>query len=116
MTINDSCVVLPCKEIEANNAISPNYDGSNDSFHIKNIENNSCFFNVNVQIYNRWGILVYEKENYDNITNPFVGISSGRVTVGNNKELETGTYYYVIDYKTAEGTKANKVGWVFVSR
>lgn len=116
LTVNDSCVVLPCKDIEANNAISPNHDGLNDSFFIKNIENNTCYFDVGVQIYNRWGVLIYEKENYDNYTNPFEGISNGRVTVEKDKELGAGTYYYVINYKTPEGSAGSKVGWLYISR
>ncbi|MFK7978668.1 MAG: gliding motility-associated C-terminal domain-containing protein [Saprospiraceae bacterium] len=45
------------------NGFSPNNDGMNDVFTIKNIEN---YPENNVLIYNRWGNQIFKKENYTN--------------------------------------------------
>ena len=43
--------------------ISPNGDGQNDYFVIKGIE---AYPNNELTIYNRWGNIVYQKNNYEN--------------------------------------------------
>lgn len=78
------------------NAVSPNGDGYNDFFRIENIEQ---YPNNRVQIYNRWGVKVFERSNYKNDENAFIGISEGRGTINKNEKLSTGTYYYVIKYE-----------------
>ncbi|MBF4470831.1 gliding motility-associated C-terminal domain-containing protein [Flavobacterium sp. HJJ] len=103
MGINDDCKVLPCKNIIIHNALSANEDGKNDYFQIENLEDNACYKNVKVEIYNRWGILVFERENYDNAGNAFRGRSEGRTTVNKNEGLPTGTYFYIISYDTVDG-------------
>lgn len=89
------------------NAVSPNGDGLNDYFIIDNINK---FPNNTVQIFNRWGIKVFDTKNYDNSENVFRGISEGRVTVGKNEKLPTGTYFYVIQYESTDksGTSSHK--------
>lgn len=69
---------------------TPNGDGLNDTFIIEGIETSP---DNEVIIFNRWGVEVYRKRNYDN---SFAGISNGRVTIAESKELPVGTYYYVI--------------------
>lgn len=78
------------------NMVSTMEDGKNDYFLIDNIRN---FPNNTVQIYNRWGVKVYETSNYDSNGNVFKGYSEGRVTLNKNKKLPTGTYYYIINYE-----------------
>jgi gliding motility-associated-like protein/uncharacterized repeat protein (TIGR01451 family) len=103
MAINDDCEVLPCKSIIVHNAFSSNEDGRNDYFQIENIENNDCYKNVKVEIFNRWGILVFEKDNYNNGSNAFRGKSEGRTTINKNEGLPTGTYFYILSYDTVDG-------------
>ena len=86
------------------NLVSADGDGKNDYFvidHIKNYPNK-------VEIFNRWGALVFETTNYDpygdGSTNVFRGYSEGKVTVDKGTKLPSGTYYYVITY---EYTDAN---------
>ena len=50
----------------------------------------------NVKIYNRWGICVYDVDNYDNEARRFNGYSKGRVTISPDTQLPEGIYYYVI--------------------
>ena len=77
--------------------ISPNGDGDNDTFNLTG-------FNVTqLNIYNRYGTIVYSKGNY---VNEWKGQSD------NGNELPDGTYYYVIERSNAE----TKSGWVYINR
>jgi len=51
-----------------------------------------------MQIFNRWGVLVYETNGYENdeFGNVFKGFSNGRVTVNEDELLPTGTYFYIL--------------------
>ena len=66
------------------NVLTPNGDGKNDTWFIKNIE---LFPSNKVRIVNRWGDVVFMGEYYNN---DFDGRFSGGL-------LPAGTYYYIID-------------------
>ena len=70
---------------------TPNGDGKNDGFMIKNIEN---FPDNKLKIFNRWGNLVYQKNGY---LNEFEGFANTGDQVGKSK-LPSGTYYVILDY------------------
>ncbi|MEQ8302733.1 MAG: gliding motility-associated C-terminal domain-containing protein [Cyclobacteriaceae bacterium] len=74
------------------NGISPNGDGSNDFFELRNIE----FFEPQnkVSIFNRWGDKVFEVENYVNTdpTKRFNGESD------KGKALPSGVYFYRVEF------------------
>ncbi|MBO9583676.1 MAG: gliding motility-associated C-terminal domain-containing protein [Flavobacterium sp.] len=103
MEINDDCKVLACGNILVHNAFSPNGDNINDFFKIDNIDETTCYPGNTVEIYNRWGVLVFETTNYNNTTNAFDGTSRGRTTVKQSDGLPTGTYFYIITYKSLDG-------------
>ncbi|MFK7813988.1 MAG: gliding motility-associated C-terminal domain-containing protein, partial [Maribacter sp.] len=87
--------------------------GVNDGvFRITNIE---AYPDNDVKVYNRWGILVFETQGYNNASRAFRGISNGRATIQSNKELPVGVYFYVINYRgsSASGTKS---GYLYVNR
>ncbi|UPZ17969.1 gliding motility-associated C-terminal domain-containing protein [Flavobacterium humidisoli] len=107
--ISSSCDIL------VHNAFSPNSDGINDSFIIDRIED---YPDNKVEIYNRWGVLVFEISGYNNSSKVFVGLSQGRVTINRNELLPNGTYYYVIKYKnnSSSGTVKEKSGFLYISR
>ncbi|RVT74997.1 DUF11 domain-containing protein, partial [Flavobacterium sufflavum] len=112
--------VLGCGTIVVHNAFSPNGDEFNDKFKIDNIEDTLCYPENSVEIYNRWGILVYETKGYDNVNNVFKGYSEGRVTVDKNAGLPTGTYFYVLKY-TAVGLQGETItkqeqGYLYLTR
>ena len=109
--------VLDCDDIIVHNAFTPNNDSLNlnEYFSIENI-NDDCHLPNSVEIYNRWGVLVYEAENYDNNTVKFTGISEGRATVDKSAELPTGTYFYIIKYSTSTGDKVDKNGYLYLTR
>ena len=92
------------------NGISVNGDGKNDGFVIEGIE----YYPDNVlRIFNRWGVLVYEKERYGN-SDPFVGLSNGRATVSKDTKLPQGTYYYLLEYTDLKGNRQEKTGWLYL--
>ena len=90
VTINNSFCSIP-------KGISPNNDGDNDSWDLSNLNIQKA------QIFNRYGVEVYTKDNY---TNEW----EGRTNSGD--ELPTATYYYVLTF--SNGTV--KTGWVYLNR
>ena len=127
-TINDgSCLVRydlliivgqvnPCELIIIHNAFTPNGDNFNEWFQIENIEDFNCYPSNTVEIYNRWGVLVYNTKNYDNVGRRFEGISEGRTTVKKSDELPTGTYFYLIQWTTTDGQTVTKDGYLYLTR
>ncbi|MGC4040094.1 MAG: gliding motility-associated C-terminal domain-containing protein [Flavobacterium sp.] len=116
ITVDEDCFPEGCGSIIIHNAFTPNNDGLNEWFQIDNIESIGCYPTNNVEIYNRWGVLVYETKDYNNTTRRFEGISEGRVTINKEKELPTGTYFYIISYKTTEGNTITKDGYLYLTR
>jgi gliding motility-associated-like protein len=116
MNVNDDCVVLACGNIIVHNAFSPNNDGINENFVIENIENRTCYPSNKVEIYNRWGILVYETNNYDNNVNAFKGISEGRTTLNKSDQLPAGTYFYLLEFTDDQGINYKRDGYLYLSR
>ncbi|MEO9892491.1 Ig-like domain-containing protein, partial [Aurantibacter sp.] len=68
-----------------------------------------------VKIYNRWGIMVWETDGYQNNSNAFDGLSKGRITIAENKKLPSGVYFYNITY-TINGDEKVKTGYLYVER
>ena len=92
--------------------ISPNGDGVNDVFVIQGIQN----LENTLEIYNRWGVKVYEATNYGRNDNFFRGISEGRSTIEERDELPVGTYYYVLEYVLPSGERKNRAGYLYINR
>jgi gliding motility-associated-like protein len=96
------------------NAFSPNSgDVINDRFVIEGIE---FYQNNTVEIYNRWGVLVYEVTGYDNKDKSFKGVSEGRVTISRGSDLPDGTYYYILRYVDLNGVPREKASYLYVNR
>jgi gliding motility-associated-like protein len=72
------------------NVITPNGDGANDNFVIQNAES----YTITLQIYNRWGRLIYENTNYQNDFSC--------------KTCASGVYYYVIKAKSKRNGKVKE--------
>lgn len=90
-----------------NYGISPNGDGLNDTFKIKGIE---ISHNNTLRIYNRWSLLVYSKNDYDN---SWEGFSDNKLNVKRELGLPDGTYFYVLDF---HDLGISWQGWVYVKR
>ncbi|WP_431293677.1 Ig-like domain-containing protein [Pedobacter sp. P26] len=82
---------------------SPNNDGINDYFVVGNTNGK----NINLDIFNRWGNLIYRSKSYQNDWN---GKSTEGIHVG--EEVPAGTYYYVL---TIDGTD-RRVGYITINR
>ena len=100
-------------DVTVYNFVSVDNDGLNEIFTIDGI---TFYPENNVQIFNRWGILVYEINGYNNADKSFGGRSEGRVTVEANSNLPEGTYYYVIKYtKPRSGIRMEKTGYLYLT-
>jgi gliding motility-associated-like protein len=91
-TGKDTIVISVLPELIFSTGFTPNGDGTNDLWVVDNI---SRFPNNVVEIYNRWGELLFQAKDYQN---NWDGKYKG-------KDLPVGTYYYIIDlhdtqYKT----------------
>jgi gliding motility-associated-like protein len=89
----DTILILQCS-IDAffgdiPNTITPNNDGDNDVWIIEHLE---LFPGATVEIFDRWGRLIYRKVNPDP-ENVWDGKSQ------DGKEMPMDSYYYVIDFK-----------------
>lgn len=89
------------------NEFSPNGDGVNDYFKIDCI---SQYPDNTLQVYNRWGNIVFEKRSYNN---DWDGTSNGRAIVQKEDLLPVGTYYYVLDL--GDGSEP-KTDWLYINR
>lgn len=102
------------EEIVVYTGVTPNGDGVNDEFRIVGLEN---FPNNTLQIFNRWGVKVFEQDGYEQPGSEFFrGISNGRVTINKEKELPVGTYYYVLEYENADGIRKSKAGYLYINK
>ncbi|WP_372774052.1 Ig-like domain-containing protein [Mangrovibacterium sp.] len=94
------------------NAFTPNNDGYNDYFEIKGL---SDYNNVHLKVFNRWGNLVYEAENYgdsEGETGFWDGVANRGVRVG-DKMVPAGTYYYILDLGNGDKRLS---GFIFIER
>jgi gliding motility-associated-like protein len=69
------------------NVFTPNSDGLNDFFQIKAEHASTCSTNFNIQIFDRWGVLMFN-------SNDFNFRWDGHAKSG--KEAAAGVYYYVL--------------------
>lgn len=93
-----SCLEQP-GDLFIPNSFTPNADGTNDFFEIPGLPLNS-----HLKIYNRSGALIYSSDDYQN---------NWSGTDLENKSLETGVYWYVLELKSL--TSAIK-GFVYLKR
>ena len=111
------------------NAFSPNQDGYNDYFKVMiyctgtqggNEERvlGDDFSDARIEIFNRWGNLVYEQERYGNedywgdVDAWWNGTSMNDMQVGGN-QLPTATYYYILYFN--DGNREPITGFVFLN-
>lgn len=72
-------------KVDATNIMTPNGDGINDRFVIKNIDS---YPNNELKIFDRSGRMIYTKRSYQNEWDATL----------NGRPLEEGTYYYILDF------------------
>ncbi|WP_396601438.1 gliding motility-associated C-terminal domain-containing protein [Algibacter sp. R77976] len=86
-----SNLVFDGSNITISKVITPNQDQWNEYFTVNEIK--GCGFKIDLKIFNRWGAIVYQSDDYQNNWN---GTSSKRA-VGSSDKVPTGTYYYIIN-------------------
>ena len=102
--------VIKDKPLTIYNGVSADGDGHNDYFKIDGIE---YYPKNNLKIFNRWGVLVYEKDGYSNEA-PFDGHSNGRATISADSKLPQGTYYYILEYEDSDDQPHTEKGWLYL--
>lgn len=100
------------KDIVIYNGVSPNGDGNNDIFFIENLDK---YPHNSIEIYNRWGSLIYETQDYGKNGKWFSGISEGNLTLNKGERVPTGTYFYVLKIKTIHGNTVDTSGYLYVN-
>jgi len=74
--------------------MTPNGDGRNDILVIEGLEQSPA---NSLQIFNRYGVLVYTKDNYNN---DFRGQSNRDTAIQRDAGLESGIYFYIVTLHT----------------
>ncbi|GGI25230.1 CehA/McbA family metallohydrolase [Pedobacter mendelii] len=86
-----SITVIDDYKLEASTVVTPNGDGYNDKFIVKNID---YYPNNTIKIFDKAGRILYTKKTYANDWDGTV----------NGSPLSEGTYYYIIDLGNGIGT------------
>ena len=100
-------------ELVIYNSITIDGNDINNHFVIKNIE----FFPENtVEIYNRFGQLVYKTSKYGINENYFYGEANAGEVFQKSKKLPTGSYFYIINFKKTISSENNlQKGFLYIS-
>lgn len=101
--------LFPC--LEDRKVLSPDGDGLNDNFVL------FCSGDLvdnHLEIFNRWGQLVYEADNYD--CSDLGGLKCWEGTTTRGADLPEGPYYYVLEYTDVEGQLVQLKGSVSLLR
>jgi len=96
IVFDEECNVYP---VDVPTGFSPDGDGVNDKLVIQGLEN---YPGSVVRVFNIWGDLVYEKEDYQNDWDAKANVKN---VVGEGK-LPAGTYYIYVDLKKGAKRKA----------
>ena len=96
-------MVIIEEDLEFPNIITPNKDGLNDFFAVKNLNTNynpedpDQYRSNYLEIFDRWGKKVYDVENYDTY------MKNEQIFVGEKSfsgdQLQDGQYYFAFYYK-----------------
>lgn len=91
-----------------NYLVTANGDGNNDSLVIPELEQSP---NNSLQIFDRFGLKVFEMENY---TDEFRGFANtGTIVMGKEKGLPTGVYFFVVEMRDL---KLDFQGFLYLTR
>ncbi len=86
--------------------MTPNGDGQNDLLELDGITQSP---NNSLQIFNRYGVMVYTKDNY---RNEFDGRSNRDTAINKGSGLESGIYFYIL---TMHDLRQKHQGYLYIS-
>ncbi len=86
--------------------MTPNGDGTNDVLELEGLEHSPNNF---LEIFDRYGILVYSQANYQN---DFDGMSNRESVIIRNKGLASGIYFYIL---TMHDLRQKHQGYLYIS-
>lgn len=95
LTTSFSLITKTCPP-KVYNYVSANNDGDNDTFFVEGLRD--VFVNFQLEIYNRWGALVWTGNNQ---TEDWYGFANEGTRISGDKLME-GTYYYILDLNHPE--------------
>ena len=84
------------------NVMTPNGDGTNDYFYF---DYRDAVSNVHMHIYDRWGKLVFQSNNYENCSVAETEFCWDGVNNNTGKQCEEGIYFYRMEFQ--DGKKIN---------
>ncbi|WP_228236905.1 gliding motility-associated C-terminal domain-containing protein [Allomuricauda sp. M10] len=91
-----------------NHLLTPNGDGVNDFLHFEELAQS---LNNRVLIFDRNGLLVFEKKNYTNEFNGFA--NTGDLVISRSSGLPSGVYFYLVDM---DDLKLEYQGYLYLAR
>ncbi|PWH82681.1 hypothetical protein DIS18_10620 [Algibacter marinivivus] len=83
--------VFDGSNITISKVVTPNQDQWNEYFTVNEIKD--CGFVVDLKIFNRWGAIIYQSDNYQNNWNGTASSSA----IGSANQVPSGTYFYIIN-------------------
>ncbi len=86
--------------------LTPNGDGQNDLLVLDGIEKSPS---NSIQIFNRYGVMVYSKTNYQN---DFNGVSNRNSVINKGSGLDSGIYFYIV---TLNDLRQKHQGYMYIS-
>jgi len=93
-------IYVGCESVVVYGGFSPNGDDVNDFFIIRGLEDHPAH---NIRVFNRWGNMIFEGENYQNNWDG----------TWNGGRLPQGTYFYFVELNDASKTKLS--GAVYIT-
>lgn len=97
--------VITAGDVSVYNYLTTNGNEKNDYLIIDNIDR---YPNNHIEIFNRYGVKVYETSAYGSNGNYFRGYSEGKMTLGKDNKLPTGTYYYILNYEKTDDSSSSQ--------
>src|SRR5690554_3615917 len=98
--------IYPIGNCVISQGLTPNGDGFNDTLDLTFLNDRTGI--IKFQVFNRYGTLVYDQNNY---INQWYGQTN------DGKDLPTGTYFYVIDLEGDDPVYGRQAtGWIYVNQ
>ena len=104
--VNVNVYASPCEDPGTIcNIFTPNGDGINDT--LKFVDPENLYPNNSFEVFDRYGNSVFQMDGYD----------SSWDGTGKNGQLPKGTYYYILDLDTTDGSDSDVIkGWIQIIR